>query len=141
MKKTLLALCLLTLTRLPAQDAALGAPLPAAAPMAIASEPKASADDLALFSALFTAIENDDYAAFVASGDAGFKELPQANFNSVSAQLAPKFKGEHEVTYLGVLKQKGFHITVWKISYKDGSDDMLASLSVRDGKVGGFLIR
>jgi hypothetical protein len=39
------------------------------------------------------------------------------------------------------IDQKGFRVTLWKVSYKDGSDDMLATLSVRSGTVGGFFIR
>jgi hypothetical protein len=42
---------------------------------------------------------------------------------------------------LGDVKQNGDHVTLWKLTFKDGSDDALVTLSAKDGKVGGFFIR
>jgi len=98
-------------------------------------------EDAALAAKLITAIERSDYDAFVADGEGPFKQLRKGQFEAVSAQLSPKLQGGHEVSYLGDLKQKGYHVTLWRISFKDGGDDALATLSVKDGKVGGFWIR
>ena len=92
-------------------------------------------------SKLITAIEKSDYETFVADGEAPFKQLKKEQFQAVAANVAPKLQAGHEVSYLGDLKQKGYRVTLWKISFKDGSDDMLATLGVKDGKVGGFWIR
>ena len=59
----------------------------------------------------------------------------------MSAKVAPKLLAGHELSYLGDLRQHGYHVTLWKVSFKDGGDDALATLSVKDGKVGGFFIR
>ena len=67
--------------------------------------------------------------------------MKKENFDAVSAQLAPRFKAGYTVTYLGDLQQQGFHVTLWKVSFQDGKDDALATLSVKDGKVGGFWIK
>ena len=32
-------------------------------------------------------------------------------------------------------------VTLWKLSFKDGGDDALATLSLKDGKVGGYWIK
>jgi hypothetical protein len=104
-------------------------------------EAKPSKEDVDIFTKLFSALEKKNYASFVGDGEPAFKELPEEKFNSVATQLAPKVSGDHEVTYLGALQQKGFRVTLWKVSFKEGSDDMLATLSVRNGKVGGFYIR
>ena len=48
--------------------------------------------------------------------------------------------GDKSQLSYGVQNQSGSQ-TEWKISFKDGSDDLLATLSVRGGKVGGFWIR
>jgi hypothetical protein len=104
-----------------------------------AAEPQK--EDAAIAAKLITAIEKSDYEAFVTDGEGPFKQLKKEQFDSVAAQVAPKLQAGHEVSYLGDLKQKGYHVTLWKVSFKDGSDDALATLSIKDGKVGGFFIR
>jgi RNA polymerase sigma factor (sigma-70 family) len=90
---------------------------------------------------LLQAAQNDDYDAFMADANALFKQLPKEQFDAVSAQVAPRLKAGYTLVYLGDLKQLGYHVTVWKISFKDGGDDFLAETSMKDGKVGGFWIR
>jgi hypothetical protein len=102
----------------------------------------APGDAAAISAKLFAAIENTDYAAFVADGDAVFQQkLKPEQFAAVAAQLAPMLKAGHAVTYLGELQQKGFRVTLWKLSFRQGGDDLLVTLSLKDGKVGGFWIR
>jgi len=102
---------------------------------------EAAKEVAAIVSRLISALEQSDYATFVAGGDAPFKELKKEKFDAVGAQLGPKLKEGHKVLYLGELRQKGYHVTLWKLSFKDGSDDALVTLSVKDGKVGGFWIK
>ena len=102
----------------------------------------APSDAAAISAKLFAALENTDYAAFVAAGDAVFQQkLKPEQFAAVAAQLAPMLKAGHAVTYLGELQQKGFRVTLWKLSFRQGGDDLLVTLSLKDGKVGGFWIR
>jgi soluble cytochrome b562 len=102
---------------------------------------KASKEDAAFSAKLLTAIEKSNYAAFVADGTPEFKGLTEDKFNGVAAQLAPKFKAGYSAAYLGELMQHGFHVTLWKVSFADGSDDALATLVVKQGKVAGFWIQ
>ncbi len=104
-----------------------------------AAEP--AKEDAALVAKLVTAIENDDYFAFIADGEAPFRQLTKAQFEVVAAVLAPKLLSGHQVSYLGDLKKQGYRVSLWKVSFKDGGDDLLATLSVKDGKVGGFYIK
>jgi len=90
---------------------------------------------------LINAVQNDDYDAFMADGNSLFKGISQEQFDAVSAQLASRLKAGHTLTYFGEMKKLGYHVTVWKISFKDGGDDDLVEMSVKDGKVGGFWIR
>ena len=90
---------------------------------------------------LITALVNADYAAFVADGDDAFKGLTKEQFDAVAKQFAPRFKAGYEVTYLGELKQKGYEVSLWKLTFKDGGDDLLATLSRKDGKTGGFWLK
>lgn len=104
-----------------------------------ASEP--AKEDDALAAKLLTAVAKSDYAAFVADGEPAFQQLKPEQFAAVASKLGPKLAAEHQVTYLGELNQKGYHVTLWRIRFNDGSDDALATLSVKSGKVGGFFIR
>jgi hypothetical protein len=90
---------------------------------------------------LLEAIASGDYASFVANGDAAFRGLTQPQFDAVAAQLGPHLKAGYEATYLGDLNQKGFQVTLWRLRFKSGGDDALATLSLKDGKVGGFWIK
>ena len=68
--------------------------------------------EAAISSKLITAIENADYDAFVADGEAPFKQLTKAQFAAVSATLGPRLKAGYTVSYLGELKQMGYHVTL-----------------------------
>lgn len=92
-------------------------------------------------SKLISAIVSNDYAAFVADGNSAFKELPKAQFESVVSQLGDKLKSGCDLTYLGDLNQQAYQVTLWRIRFKSGGDDLLATLSMKDGKVGGFWIK
>jgi len=105
---------------------------------ASAAEP--AEEDSAFSAKLLGSIENADYAAFVADGTQEFRGMPKDQFQAVCAQLAPKLKAGHTVSYLGELRKRGYRVTLWKVSFADGGDDALATLSVKDGKVGGFWI-
>jgi DNA-binding response OmpR family regulator len=102
---------------------------------------EAPKEDQAFSEKIISSIQESDYKAFVADGDEAFKKLKKEQFDSVAAILAPRFKSGYEVVYLGELKQHGARVTLWKLSFKDGKDDALATLSVKNGKVGGFWIK
>jgi hypothetical protein len=105
---------------------------------ASAAEP--SKEETAASARLLAAIEKGDYASFVADGTKEFAALPKEQFDAMAAQLGPVLKAGYDVSFLGDLSQKGFHVTLWKLHFKDGGDDALAELSMKDGKVGGYWI-
>jgi hypothetical protein len=117
---------------------AAGLLLGAAAGLAAAEPPKA---DAALAAKLVDALQNNDYAAFIADGEPQFQQMPQGQFASVAGQLGARLKAGHTLTYLGDLHQHGYEVTLWKITFSDGSDDALATLAEKDGKVAGFFVR
>ena len=71
----------------------------------------------------------------------GFAVLVYDKRSAVSNQLAPRMKKGYECSYLGDLKQQGFHVLLWKLMFKDGGDDTLAKLALKDGKVAGFWLQ
>jgi hypothetical protein len=105
-----------------------------------ASTAEPAKEDAAFSAKLLNSLENSDFNAFIADGSSAFQAMTKEQFNAACTQLTPRLKVEHTVTFLGVLKQHGFRVTLWKLSFADGSDDALATLSVKNGKVGGFWI-
>ncbi len=112
-----------------------------AASVVIASLAVPASPDQIQTTKLITAIENDDYDAFIADGNSLFSGITKDQFDAVSAQISARLKAGYTLVYFGEMKKLNYHVTVWKVSYKDGGDDDLAELSVKNGKVGGFWIR
>ncbi|MEI7962432.1 MAG: hypothetical protein WCI42_01220 [Verrucomicrobiota bacterium] len=90
---------------------------------------------------LVAAIVTDDYKGFVANGNVAFQGLKKDQFEAVVSQLGPKLKAGYDLTYLGDRNQRGYQVTLWRIRFKSGGDDLLATLIMKDGKVGGFWIK
>lgn len=91
---------------------------------------------------LLQAVSSNDYASVISDGTVAFKTgITKQMIERVSAQLAPRMVKGYEVTFLGELKQQGCQVSLWKVSYKDGGDDTLAKLVIKDGKVAGFLLQ
>ena len=91
---------------------------------------------------LLGAVEVNDYDSFVADGNAAFKAgLTKQMLESVSIQLSTRMKKGYDTTYLGQLKQQWSQVYLWKLVYKDGGDDTLVKLVLKDGKVAGFWLQ
>ena len=91
---------------------------------------------------MLTATESGSRSAFVAEGDASFQtHMTPAMFNGFSAQFAARLKRGYTTTFATQLRQEGYSVYVWKVEFKDGGDDLLFTLAVKDGKIGGFFLR
>jgi len=96
----------------------------------------------AMLQKMLTATQSGSRSAFVADGDASFQtDITPAMFNSLSAQFAPRLKRGYTTTFVTQLHQEGYSVYVWKVEFKDGGDDLLFTLAVKGGKVGGFFLR
>lgn len=102
----------------------------------VTKAPKAAQNS---FVVMMSALETDDLAAFVAPGETAFAmAFTQPVFAKISAQMAPRLKKGYQATFLCPMKQRGYDVFLWKLSFKDGGDDLLASLSTKNGKVSGL---
>lgn len=90
---------------------------------------------------LVSAIVSNNYASFLGDGNAAFQGLKKDQFEAVVSQLGAKLKTGYDLSYLGDLNQKDYQVTLWRIRFKTGDDDLLATLSMKDGKVCGFWIK
>lgn len=95
-----------------------------------------------LLSSLLTAVAEENYQAFRALGTADFQAaIPDAEFNRVADVMAERVRQGYEADYLTHLNQQGYRVEIWKISFADGGDDILARLVVFEGKAAGFLLQ
>lgn len=116
----------------------LGLSLALAAPLTLAAQTVA---DAPVVNRLLTAIATRDHAAFIASGTPEFSQISAEQFDSVAGQLSTRLQAGYKAEYFGNITQQGYRFSVWKINFNDGGDDLLATLNVSEGKVGGFLLR
>ena len=91
---------------------------------------------------MLTALQKNALADFVADGDASFKSgMTQQMLVSVSSQFGPRLAGGYTTTFFGTLNQQGYTVYLWRLTFKDGHDDRLVTMAVKDGKVAGFFLR
>ena len=110
--------------------------------VAPATAATAAAKETVVLNKLLRAIEANDYDSFVADGTPEVKAaLTKQMIAGVSAQVAPRMKKGYTTIYLGELKQAKCQVYLWKLAYKDGGDDTLARLTLRNGKVAGVLLQ
>jgi hypothetical protein len=95
----------------------------------------------AIFKNLMSATLANDYDGFIAECDAVMKAvLTKPMLEGVSKQIEPRATQGYYAHYLGGLDQRGYKVHLWRLRFKDGEDDILATLSVKDGKAGGFYL-
>jgi hypothetical protein len=109
--------------------------------------PRASAAELdgatmKILKSMLTALEENDYDAFVADGDATFTAaMSKPQLGAVNKLIAPRMEKGYEIILLGELQQQGFRVCLAKLKFNDRGDDTLVKLSLKDGKVGGFWLQ
>ena len=91
---------------------------------------------------MLAATQSKSLPDFVAGGDATFKAtMSQPMLDSFSAQFSPRLNQGYAASFLARLNQGGYQIYLWKLEFKDGGDDRLVTMVVKDGKVSGFFLR
>jgi len=88
---------------------------------------------------ILTVISTNDYDGLIANAAPALEtKITKETFAQVSTQLSPRLKKGYKLQYFGTIKQQGVVVFVWKITYQDGGDDVLARLVIRENKVAGF---
>lgn len=108
------------------------APQPAGAPPAVET----------IMKSMLSAIVANSLTDFVSSGDEAFQAgMTKEMLSSINQSLASRLKQGYTTTFLTTLRQQGFDVYVWKLVFKDGNDDVLVFMALKDKKVGGFWLR
>ncbi|MGI8570291.1 MAG: hypothetical protein ACR2KT_15195 [Methylocella sp.] len=96
----------------------------------------------AIFKNLMAATVSNNYDGFIAESDATMKAaLTKRMLVRVSKELEPRAKQGYDAQYLGELNQNKYKVHLWRLRFKDGGDDALATLGVKNGKAGKFLLQ
>ena len=100
------------------------------------SAAEASKEYTAMSAKILKALETGAFEEFIADGDNSWKKLQKGQFDGIAGQIGPRLKAGYEVSYLGELKNAGgLQVTLWKIVFKGGGDDLPMTMKVKDGKV------
>lgn len=95
-----------------------------------------------IFKAQIGFVERNDYKGFISNGSAEFKKITLSDFNKVEQQLLGRFKTGHVETFLTTLSQDGYLVYLWKITFKDKRNDVLAKMIIgKDDKILGFWLQ
>jgi len=90
---------------------------------------------------MLEAIVENNHATFIQSADKQFKEeVTTENFKVVVDAIAPKLKKGFKPRYLGEMSQQGYAVHLWALTIRGDADEMLVTMSLKDGKVGGFFM-
>jgi hypothetical protein len=91
------------------------------------------------FTKLLAALIADDYDAYKAQcTDEMMANIPKGAVDKLSQMMAPRAKQGYDTQYLGELDQHGYKVHLWRLHFKDGSDDVLTTLCMKAGKIGSF---
>ena len=95
-----------------------------------------------IFSSLVAAQTAKDYDAFVADADDRLKAaLTKTQFDASSNFMIKRTSGGYDTTFLGELNQRGYQVFLYRLRFKDGGDDILGTMSLKDDKVGGIYFK
>jgi hypothetical protein len=95
-----------------------------------------------IFKRLIAAQMAKDYDAFVADADDNVKAaLTKTQFEASSNLMIKRTSEGYDLTSLGELNQHGYQVFLYRLRFKDGSDDMLGTMSLKDDKVSGIYFK
>jgi hypothetical protein len=95
-----------------------------------------------IFNNLVAAQTAKDYDAFVADADDNLKAaLTKTQFEAASNFMIKRTSGGYDTTFLGELNQHGYQVFLYRLRFKDGGDDVLGTMSLKDDKVGGIYFK
>lgn len=95
-----------------------------------------------IFGNLMNSVQTNNYQGMLIGGSEAFqKGLTQDMAAKVSAQLSPRMQEGYTAQYLTNMHQAAYDVYLWKLSFRDGKDDLLAKVVIdKDSRVAGFWI-
>src|SRR5262245_34509700 len=104
-----------------------------------AAEPPAAVQKT--FDKLLAAVKANDRDAFLADATEALKKATTPQVMQGLNKLGTRLGKGYKATYLCELKQQGYQVHLWKVTFTDGGDDAVIRVPLKDGKVAGFVTR
>ncbi len=96
----------------------------------------------ATFDQMIAALQTRSYDRFIAEGDARFRSgFTQKMFEELSSRLGPRLVQGYTATFLATVHQQDYMAYLWKLTFKDGKDEFVVFLFIKNGDVTGFVTR
>ena len=93
----------------------------------------------AIFDRLMHAIVAKDRNEFLTSATDEMKRaITPALMVQMNYEIARHLDKGYDAKYLCELNQQGYDVHLWKVSFKDGSDDMIIRIVLRGEQLAGF---
>lgn len=110
-------------------------------PRAVAGEAADPAAE-AIMKRIIEAVKARSYDDFFVDADEKVKQaITRQMFERVSDQVGPLLREGYKSFYLGKLRQRGFTTHLWRLEVKQGKEDILCRLMIKDGRVGGVWLQ
>ena len=91
------------------------------------------------FDKLVAAVKAGDRDAFLAEATDALKQATTPQVMAGLSKLGSRLGKGYKATYLCQLKQEGYQVHLWKVTFKDERDDVVIRVVLKDGKVAGFV--
>jgi len=103
---------------------------------------EAPADIDVAFRQMLHATIHNNYDQFLIGADPAIKAtLKPADLMETSLKLRPRADKGYRVEYLGYYKVAGHTTHLFKVVFDDGGDDVLATISQKEGRISGFYLK
>jgi len=91
---------------------------------------------------MLDAVHSGSRDQFIEHGDDRFKNgFSEKMFGQLVQLFGQRMRQGYDVTFLTTLRQQDYMVYIWKLAFKDGKDDYIIRLAVKDGIIRGFVIR
>jgi hypothetical protein len=95
----------------------------------------------AILRKMIEAVKAQSYDDFVVEADARLKsQLTRQQFEGICGLYTEPLRKGYRLEYLGLLRQQGTTVLLWKITVVDSPDETLLRMVMKDGKVDGFSV-
>lgn len=99
------------------------------------------ADIAAVLKTIITSYQTDDYELFRSTMSEQMEAaIPKERFQDVNRRMSVYFKSDYQLPYMGSVRARGRTVHFWRLSLKEGEDEMLMRMVLNGaGQVSGLL--
>lgn len=93
------------------------------------------------YETLVAALQSGKYQSLIEQGDKEFKAtVKDTPFDAITEVYGGRLRGGFTASYFGDMKKSGGRFYFWKLVFKDGSDDIIVQIGVKNDKLNNFFL-